>query len=211
MATTSVYQEKVNKLLQEKSTLFSIGLFTLFFIVTGILIATNQERISVAEIDRQNREEFLKQQEQTSGAVTYTVEEGEGLWQIAEKTTGNGENWTKIAMANNITNPDTIEAGQTLKIPDVTATAAPSAAPTAAVPTQAAPQEQPQGQIDGGMTTKANPGIKEYTLLEGEGLWQAAEKVYGDGNMWTVIAEANNLMATPDAVSPGMKLKIPSN
>lgn len=210
MAQTATYQEKVNELLKEKSTIFSIGLFVLFFIVSGVLIATNQRRINVAEIDKKNREAYLAQQQ--NGPFQYTIQEGEGLWQIAEKVTGDGENWVKIAAANNITNPDTIEAGQKITIPDVTVTQTPkyqNPTPTTVPGNVTQDNSQNLGQIDGGMTGKANPTVKEYTLLEGEGLWQAAEKVYGDGNMWTKIAEANNI-TNPDAVYPGMKLKMPS-
>lgn len=202
---TGIYEERVNKLLKEKSTLLSIGLFTLFFIVSGILIATNQNRISVTEIDQANREAFLQQRE-NGGPAVYIVQEGEGLWQIAEKTTGNGENWVKIAAANNIQNPDTISAGQRITIPDITATTAPTQAPEAPTPT---PVIQEQGQIDGGMTGRANPSQKEYIVQEGEGLWQIAEKVYGDGEAWTSIMRANNL-SSPEAISPGMKLIMPN-
>lgn len=47
-----------------------------------------------------------------------------------------------------------------------------------------------------------------YTVQQGEGLYEIAEKVYGDGMMWTAIAEANKL-SSPDLIEVGMKLKIP--
>ncbi len=206
MAIQTTYQEKVQNLLQEKTTVISLGLFTLFFIVSGVLIATNQQRISVAEIEQANREAFLAQQNQPSPSQ-YTVQEGEGLWQVAEKTTGDGENWTKIAAANNITNPDIVEAGMKLRIPQELL------AKTDATPPTATPgvQDPGTGQIDGGMTGQANPASKEYIVEEGEGLWQIAQKVYGDGNVYLEIARANNLDPNnPQAVYPGMKLIMPS-
>jgi nucleoid-associated protein YgaU len=48
---------------------------------------------------------------------TYVVQEGEGLFEIAEKIYGNGDLWTKIAEANKLSNPDQIEAGTKLIIP----------------------------------------------------------------------------------------------
>ncbi len=205
MATQTTYQQKVQDLVKEKTTVISLGLFTLFFIISGILVVTNQQRISVTEIDKANREAFLSQQNQLSPSQ-YTVQEGEGLWQIAEKTTGNGENWTKIAAANNITNPDIVEAGTKLNIPQnvlADVTNVPTLTVTPGI------QDSGIGQIDGGMTGQANPASKEYTVQEGEGLWQIAQKVYGDGNVWVEIAKANNL-SDPNAVYPGMKLIMPS-
>jgi len=209
MATQGIYQQKVTELFKEKSTVISLGLFTLFFIVSAVLISTNQERISVSEIDKANREQFLAQQQlSTKTSPLYTVLEGEGLWQVAEKTTGNGENWTRIATANNITNPLLLEAGTKLTIPqDLLAKVTDIPAPAVSQGVQ----NVDDGQIDGGMTGKANPVGKEYVVLEGEGLWQIAQKVYGDGNVWVEIAKVNNLDPNnPQAVYPGMKLIMPS-
>lgn len=225
---TGVYQEKVTTLLKENPTLFSLGLFTVFFIVSGILIATNQKRMPIAQIDQDNREAFMTE---TPANNMYTVQEGEGLWQIAEKTTGNGENWTKIAAANGITNPDSIVAGQKLRIDGmIGASPVPGTPPEGAhaTPTGGMSNEvtqngdgqmngvqnptpiEQQGQIDTGlMTQKANPSVKEYIVLEGEGLWQIAQKIYGDGNVWTEIMKANNI-TDPNGVYPGMKLVMPA-
>ena len=49
---------------------------------------------------------------------------------------------------------------------------------------------------------------KEYVIQEGDDLWKIAEMFYGDGNMWTLIAQANNL-ASPDSVRVGLKISIP--
>lgn len=48
-----------------------------------------------------------------------------------------------------------------------------------------------------------------YTLQEGEGLWDVAVKLYGDGFRWIDIAKANGLENNPDNIAPGMKLIIP--
>ncbi len=47
----------------------------------------------------------------------YTVREGDYLWQIAEAAYGDGMMMYRIMKANNITNPDQIEVGMTLKLP----------------------------------------------------------------------------------------------
>jgi LysM repeat protein len=48
---------------------------------------------------------------------TYTVEEGDSLWLIAEKMLGDGKRYTDIAAANDLDDEDTITAGTELKIP----------------------------------------------------------------------------------------------
>lgn len=53
----------------------------------------------------------------TETSETYTVQKGDYLWSIAEKFYGDGFAWTKIAQANNLSNPSLIHEGNELKIP----------------------------------------------------------------------------------------------
>lgn len=48
---------------------------------------------------------------------TYTVERGDSLSKIAKQFYGNGNDYMRIAQANNIANPDLIHPGQVLVIP----------------------------------------------------------------------------------------------
>lgn len=203
-ASAASYREKLNDLLRNQGLHFSLGVFTLFVLVGAIFITTNDSRFRVREITEENRKAVLNP---TPSKRVYTVQEGEGLWQIAEKTTGSGFNWVQIAEVNGIRDPDIIAPGAVLQIPPI-GSAREEAQP---MPTYGPPSPTPveAGQIDGGMTGRANPSVREYTLQEGEGLWQAAEKVYGDGNVWTEIARENGI-TDPDAVYPGMKLRMPS-
>lgn len=62
--------------------------------------------------------------------TTYQVQKGDDLWKISERFYGSGYNWVDIAKENNISNPNTIEEGQTLNIPklnEVAETATPEA------------------------------------------------------------------------------------
>ncbi len=54
-----------------------------------------------------------------SDPVFHTVEKGDTLWAIAEKTMGNGSKYTAIFEANKpmLTHPDKIYPGQVLRIP----------------------------------------------------------------------------------------------
>lgn len=53
------------------------------------------------------------------GGTFHTVEKGDTLWAIAEKTMGNGAKYTEIFEANKpmLTDPDLIYPGQVLRIP----------------------------------------------------------------------------------------------
>lgn len=48
---------------------------------------------------------------------TYKIAEGDTLWSIAVRTYADGYKWTEIAKANNLSNPDLIHVGNTLKLP----------------------------------------------------------------------------------------------
>ena len=50
----------------------------------------------------------------------YTVQDGDDLWSIAQKIYGSGFNWVDLAKANNLQDPDGIEQGMVLKVPDAT-------------------------------------------------------------------------------------------
>ncbi|WP_144122349.1 LysM peptidoglycan-binding domain-containing protein [Catellatospora sichuanensis] len=49
---------------------------------------------------------------------TYKVKSGDTLWDIAAQYYGDGRQYMKIAKANNIANPNMINVGVVLKIPD---------------------------------------------------------------------------------------------
>ncbi len=49
--------------------------------------------------------------------VTYTVQKGDYLWEIALRAYGDGYKWVDIAKANSLANPDIIHSGNVLKIP----------------------------------------------------------------------------------------------
>lgn len=57
-------------------------------------------------------------QEAAPAARTYTVRAGDTLWDIAVKYYGDGRQYTKIARANNIPDPNMINIGIVLTIPD---------------------------------------------------------------------------------------------
>ncbi|MDC8985352.1 LysM peptidoglycan-binding domain-containing protein [Mycobacterium marinum] len=54
----------------------------------------------------------------------------------------------------------------------------------------------------------AEPAPRTYTVVSGDTLWAIAERFYGDGSKYQVIAEASGV-ANPDLIHPGEVLTIP--
>ena len=55
---------------------------------------------------------------QITSQKTYVLQEGEGLWDVAVKFYGDGYRYTEIIEANKLENPDYIEPGTRLIIPN---------------------------------------------------------------------------------------------
>lgn len=126
------------------------------------------------------------------GPVTYIVGGGESLWTIAEKQYGSGYNWVDIASENNLINPNLIEDGQELVIPDMEPK-------ERTIPTEMPTVSQITENSISGAT---------YTVADGDNLWRIAVRAYGDGYMWTDIAMENELVS-PDIIHTGNVLSIP--
>ena len=126
------------------------------------------------------------------GRKQYVVKKGDaGFWGIAQVVYGNGKHWTLIAKANPSFNSTSLKPGDSLVIPPRPAAIA---RPTAPVPT-----------ITPGL------GEKVYTVQKSDsaGFWGIAEKLYGSGRYWQVIAKANP-SADSSSLREGQKLLIPS-
>lgn len=221
-ATTGYYQQQVSKLLKEKSDFFFLGLCAIILVAGTFYMSFTQKKTTIANTPKINSAYMAPKP--SAAPSYYIVKEGESLSFIAEQQLGDGDRWPEIVKINNITDINTITAGTKLIMPSGTPlaalpspTAVPSSTPfpsfTPAPYTSPAPSQTPipdKGDIgdSGAMTKKANPNIKEYTVQEGEGLWEIAEKVYGDGEMYNQIMKANKI-DNPDQIYPGMKLKMP--
>jgi Uncharacterized protein containing LysM domain len=58
--------------------------------------------------------------------------------------------------------------------------------------------------------TKSSPDrTKSHTLIQGERLWQLADREYGDPSLWREIARTNNI-DNPRKIKEGVDMKIPS-
>ncbi len=111
--------------------------------------------------------------------ISVPVRRGDSLWAIAEREYGDGSKWRLIAEANHIGRPYTIHVGQSLVIPPL-----PAPLPN---PVQAT----------------------SYVVHDGDSLWAIAQREYGDGSKFGLIAEANHL-SPPYHVFHGQTLAIPA-
>jgi nucleoid-associated protein YgaU len=55
--------------------------------------------------------------------------------------------------------------------------------------------------------TYARPNPRK--VKEGDTLWQIAQEVYGDGNRWRQIRDANLWILDPDRIQAGWWIQIP--
>jgi len=65
--------------------------------------------------------------------------------------------------------------------------------------------------VQGGVrSTEARNADQIYTVVKGDSLSRIAKQIYGDGNAWTRIFEANrDQLEDPDRIQPGQVLRIP--
>lgn len=127
---------------------------------------------------------------QLSTVNEHTVTKGETLWSIAEDSYGSGYNWVDIKAANNLVSND-IEIGQKLVIPADVEAMEPTTTEKSEIVLQAP-------SISG----------ETYTVVKGDSLWDIAVRAYGDGFMWTEIAQINNL-DNPNIIHAGNVLMLP--
>jgi 5'-nucleotidase len=91
------------------------------------------------------------------------------------------------------------------RITEVAATATPAATTEAPATTTEAPATTAPAASDAVAGT-----AKTYTVVRGDSLWKIALATYGDGNLWTKIAEANKLR-NPNVIGVGDELELPAN
>jgi nucleoid-associated protein YgaU len=149
---------------------------------------------------------------------TYTVQAGDDLWKIAEKTYNDGHQWTAIAKANNITNPNLLVAGAKLKLPQKQTIAQNNVTPTPQKTVTVTPTVVAKAQLTPTPTIADNhaptgPPVQRitgstYTVKPGDTLWDIAVRAYGNGYKWADIAKANNLQ-NPNTIHNGNVFTLP--
>ena len=82
---------------------------------SNYIMASQVLNIPKAEVIRPESEKMLATAAEPE--KIYTVTQDDSLWNIAVREYGDGFAWTKIAVANNLVNPDIIHAGNVLRLP----------------------------------------------------------------------------------------------
>jgi len=59
-------------------------------------------------------------------------------------------------------------------------------------------------------TSAPLPGEKTYVVVDGDNFTKVARKLYGDGNLWKKLADANSDRVKGDVLRVGMKLRAPA-
>lgn len=190
--------KKYKKTLQFPESYVSMGLGLLVILVSGMLIYNfiRSKPVSDSGQDQvsNNGTASLAPQPVFAVPTIHVVAPGEDLWVIAEKYYRSGYNWTTIAKANNLPDPNIISTGQKLNIPK------------ADTITVASEQSISPKQTD----TSAPEKIvgKTYTVVRGDDLWLISVRAYGDGYQWVKIARANKLV-NPNLIHVGNVLTLP--
>lgn len=134
-----------------------------------------------------------------------TVEAGESLSSIAKRELGDANLWPLLVEENKL-NSTTVEIGQTLRIPE-------SSTPTATVSKPAATVTPSASKTDRNeAVTKPESIGSEYTVVEGDTLWEIAQSKYSDPTRWVEIAKLNNVknnsLGNP-LIYAGSSIKLP--
>jgi hypothetical protein len=74
----------------------------------------------------------------------------------------------------------------------------------------AAPEPETPVVAEEAVATETGVAGRTYTVQAGDSLWKISEKMYGSGNKYMKIFEANtDLLENPDKIFPGQELAIP--
>ena len=180
--------------IKEKYISFSLG-FIVFLVVSIILFQYALINLKPLTSKIQSKEKAPLKKENIiikEKTNTYTVRSGDQLFVIAEKIYGSGLNMKDIMKVNNITDPNLLEVGQKLIIPDVK-----SKYPT-------------EGEVSdtAAKTDKVTLKGEKYVVKAGDTLATIALQAYGDSYSWIKIANANDL-SNPNNLEVGKTLIIP--
>jgi len=189
------YQKLLMLTLKEKRFNLILGLLAAFIISTltyNLLLKNVKINLSFKLPTFKFKQKIINNNKKVvkEPVKTYVVEEGDDLWNIAEKFYGSGFNAYDISVANKIADSSNLEVGIKLVIPQVT------------------PRQPTVGEISTVSSSQVTYVENKYIVQPGDSLSIIAQKVYGDIFSWPKIMNANNLL-TPDSIEAGMVLIIP--
>jgi nucleoid-associated protein YgaU len=197
MADRKQEQIKIGNLTLSEKTISTVLGIIVVLVVGGLVFNYFKDRTSDISMDGENElgqlEGEAAKDSETDLPTAYTVQKGDSLWKISENFYNSGYNWVDIASENNLSNPNAIETGQELTIPNV----------EAKQETIAVLPETGMGEVI---------EQDQYTVQKGDWLSKIALRAYGDMFAWEKIYEANKELigSSPDLIEEGMVLTIPN-
>ena len=142
------------------------------------------------------REGSFKTPAPAAATRDYTIRSGDSLERIARRELGDASAVDRIASLNGLSEPYTIYAGRSLKLPvvDTVATSAPAprTAPTAAAPAPVATE-----------------GRTAYTVRPGDSLSVVLERAFGTYKRSLPIVKSLNPGLDPNRIRAGMTIVLP--
>jgi len=179
------------------------------------ILATSDKKIT-SENTADNNEAMADQEIKGS---SYTIQDGDTLWSIAERKYKSGYNWIDIKEANKMGEADVLIVGKKITLPDVKAkivTVTEGSNQEIAKVTEEPKQEIAKADNETEVKAEATSSVdsnnkitgNSYTVVRGDNLWDIAVRAYGDGYQWTKIARSNNL-SNPDIIHAGNQFTIP--
>jgi len=143
---------------------------------------------------------------------TVIVEKGESLSSIAKRELGDVNLWPEIVRENELKST-VVEVGQSLRMPNVSSSAATTPTTKPETKTSEAvisPKSEPNTTV---FQMEKKPSTGEYAVKEGDTLWEIAIAQYGDPTRWREIAKVNNVknnsLGNP-LIYTGTVIKIPA-
>lgn len=193
-------QELIDKV-RDNYVSVALGILVLLVAVT-LMFRSNEVSEELTDL---NEDTTMEQQMRT-----HVVQPGESLSSIARDQLGSMDYTDELIEANDITNPNVVEVGTELVLPNIGTQVSEEAMESEEEESVEKEAMKETGETsDTAMATQTIEITGDtYTTVKGDYLWDIAKRAYGDGNMYTAIIEANTLR-NPDHLEEGTVLKLP--
>lgn len=207
--------DKIQSDLENRQSIVSLVLGALIIVIVGILLYNyfNKPQGDLGPSQQTNQEDSSGDVAKENLPGKYTVKADDTLFSIALHYYNDGYKYELISQANNLSNPNAIEAGQVLEIPkseEQSATLPAESESPSPSPTDEAQvmEEEAKGGAENQTIWGKSITGNTYIVVEGDWLSKVAGRAYGDIYAYDKIAKVNNI-PNPDLIEPGTVLKIP--